>query len=647
MPPVSPSLSRHVAEHYAARRFDDIARLLHDVDIEGLDAQTLMFAANAAIQSGQLAAADRWLSALRAQAGAPPGLGRIHAQVLNRLGLAVMARGEDASARGCFERALAADPQQTAARLNLALEFRKAGLPERALALLQSLVRDDPENADLRAHLVDASLEAGLACIEMDEHDQAIGIADACIAAAGLRAPALRVQLALRLGLSTVLADAAAITLSRARWQEGIEALRAIDLGAAEPRLSQLAWSNFGLAYHGQNDLSLQSRYGDWLADAAARMRPDLATLAPPPARARRRVVLPSSHWCDCTAGHYFANWIGMLAADPALDVHALAIGPRLDTFTDALAAQGASVHRLANPDADVIADAIAALQPDLVLYPELGMDVRLLPVAALRLAPVQAMAWGHPVTSGLPNIDAYLSCAGMEPEDAAQHYREALHLLPGIGTRYVPPTRPQPASRDELGLPQGPLVVVPQSALKIHPDNDAIYRELLLAAPALHLLLFDNESAATTQRLRERIARDLPAHASERIHFHPLCARERFLQVLRACDLMLDPLHWSGGNTALDALRMDLPILTAPGAFMRGRQSAAMLQILGLSAALLATPATLAARASDLLADDTLPRLRARIAAGFDALVAGEEVAATLRQIVHDLLAGRGKVLT
>jgi protein O-GlcNAc transferase len=45
----------------------------------------------------------------------------------------------------------------------------------------------------------------------------------------------------------------------------------------------------------------------------------------------------------------------------------------------------------------------------------------------------------------------------------------------------------------------------------------------------------------------------------------------------------MIDTLHWSGGNTSLDALACGLPIVTLPGAFMRGRQSAGMLRLLGV----------------------------------------------------------------
>jgi predicted O-linked N-acetylglucosamine transferase (SPINDLY family) len=34
----------------------------------------------------------------------------------------------------------------------------------------------------------------------------------------------------------------------------------------------------------------------------------------------------------------------------------------------------------------------------------------------------------------------------------------------------------------------------------------------------------------------------------------------------------MLDPLHFGGGKTTLDALSLGVPIVTLPGAFMRGR---------------------------------------------------------------------------
>jgi predicted O-linked N-acetylglucosamine transferase (SPINDLY family) len=46
---------------------------------------------------------------------------------------------------------------------------------------------------------------------------------------------------------------------------------------------------------------------------------------------------------------------------------------------------------------------------------------------------------------------------------------------------------------------------------------------------------------------------------------------------------VMIDTPHWSGGNTTLDALCAALPVVTLEGRYMRGRQTAAMLRILGV----------------------------------------------------------------
>ncbi len=63
-----------------------------------------------------------------------------------------------------------------------------------------------------------------------------------------------------------------------------------------------------------------------------------------------------------------------------------------------------------------------------------------------------------------------------------------------------------------------------------------------------------------------------------------PSLAHKDYLRVNRVCDAMLDTLYWSGGNTSLDALACGLPIVTLPGALMRGRQTAGMLRVIGVT---------------------------------------------------------------
>ena len=72
-------------------------------------------------------------------------------------------------------------------------------------------------------------------------------------------------------------------------------------------------------------------------------------------------------------------------------------------------------------------------------------MDPLMTQLAALRLAPIQCVTWGHPVTSGLPTVDYFLSSELMEPKDGQDHYSERLIRLPGIGVCYAKPVIPRP----------------------------------------------------------------------------------------------------------------------------------------------------------------------------------------------------------
>lgn len=47
--------------------------------------------------------------------------------------------------------------------------------------------------------------------------------------------------------------------------------------------------------------------------------------------------------------------------------------------------------------------------------------------------------------------------------------------------------------------------------------------------------------------------------------------------------DVILDSLNWSGGNTSLEAISLNKPIITYPTAFMRGRHTYGILKILDI----------------------------------------------------------------
>jgi CRISPR-associated protein Csy1 len=161
------------------------------------------------------------------------------------------------------------------------------------------------------------------------------------------------------------------------------------------------------------------------------------------------------------------------------------------------------------------------------------------------------------------------------------------LLALPGIGTDYERPVVPEGAARARFGLPEGvPLFLCPQSLFKIHPDTDALFARVLAEVPAARLVVFEGRHPALTAKYRARLAGTFARAGiggTDRLVVLPQCGHDDYLRINAVCDAMLDTLRWSGGNTSLDALAAGLPIVTLPGRFMRGRQSAGMLGLAGL----------------------------------------------------------------
>ena len=302
----------------------------------------------------------------------------------------------------------------------------------------------------------------------------------------------------------------------------------------------------------------------------------------------RIRIGFASAFFYECSAGAYFRSWITGLDRS-RFEIYLYHFRPGLDALGQALKEHADHFrHMIGNSFA---ATTIRTDALDVLVYPEMGSDGTTYLLGALRLAPVQCVGWGHPVTTGHASIDYFFSSDVMEAEDAQSHYRERLVRLPGFGTHYAPPALPEflpvAQARERLGLPTDRnLYLYPQSIYKIHPDNDAMLVKLLGADPRGTLMLFAGHTSNATELFLQRFGAALAAHGLDirtRVCLLPIMARETYLRVNAACDVMLDSLHWSGGNTSLDALACGLPVVTLPGAYMRGRQTYGMLQLVGV----------------------------------------------------------------
>lgn len=352
----------------------------------------------------------------------------------------------------------------------------------------------------------------------------------------------------------------------------------AAQVGGAKP---------FYLSYQGRNDHDLQSLYGRSISRLLA------AADGPLPAPAirtdrKRRIGIVSAYFRFHSISKLFAGWIRRL--DPEsfdLIAYDLRGEPPTPWVSGQLDLCRGGVRRGPAEDAAWI-KAILGDAPDVLIYPEIGMEPMAVRLAARRLAPVQCVSWGHPVTTGLPSIDYFLSGALMEPEDGQSHYTERLVRLPNLGIWYEPlPDGGQRLNRAGLGLRDDAVVFVCcQSLYKYQPRYDGVLIRIAQALPQAQFLFIGAAEAPRTAQFRQRLTAAFAAAGLD-VARHVVVTQpvppEAFPGLLRLGDVYLDSMDWSGGNTSLEAAACDLPLLTLPGPLMRGRHTAGILRMMGL----------------------------------------------------------------
>jgi predicted O-linked N-acetylglucosamine transferase (SPINDLY family) len=259
----------------------------------------------------------------------------------------------------------------------------------------------------------------------------------------------------------------------------------------------------------------------------------------------------------------------------------------------------------------------LMAQELDVIVYPELGMDIFTLSLAMARAAPVQAMSWGHPVTSGIPNMDYFVSSEDLEGPGAEDHYSEKLFKLKTLGTSYARPHIPKSTkNRADFGMEKGAhYYMVAQNLFKLHPDFDQILGEVLRRDPKGYILLVHGVRRRWSSLLLSRLKASLP-QVVDRIRFLPRQLHEDYLSLMSCADVSLDIPQFNGGNTTLEALSMGLPVVTLPTEFARGRFCMSIYKHMGYTDLVAQTPEQYVEISVRLATDDKFKaEVKARIA--------------------------------
>ena len=210
----------------------------------------------------------------------------------------------------------------------------------------------------------------------------------------------------------------------------------------------------------------------------------------------------------------------------------------------------------------------------DLLHYWEIGTGSLNYFLPFFKPAPVQSTCWGWPVTSGIPQVDYFVSSDLLEIAEADAHYSERLVRLPTLPTWYKKPPAPHTrSSRESCGLPtNGSVYLCTQNLRKYHPDFDLVLGEILRSDPNGRVYVIEDSQHPISRMLEARFRQGIP-DVADRVMFLRRQSRVEYLRTVSAADVILDTLHYGGGaNSLYDAFSCGTPVVTWPGAMHRSR---------------------------------------------------------------------------
>jgi predicted O-linked N-acetylglucosamine transferase (SPINDLY family) len=518
---------------------------------------------------------DEAMAAYRQVLAANPNFAEAH----NNIGSLFRLQGKLEDAAASYRRALAIKPAFAEAHGNLALVLIGTEQWDDAAAACREALRAKPDYAEAHKTLGMIQMEQGHAKDATESFQRALAIQpDFAEAKLGETIAAIPV-FAEDVRQSTDAAEDFAEALTALEtWSRANPGKLGKAIGTMQP---------FYLAYRPSDTGALLSRYGDLASAAAAEYwRPEMPSAV---RRDKIRIGIVSGQ-----VRRHHPVWEVILRGMVAhLDRQRFEIFfYHTQTATgDEAAWAAAQVSRFVAGPKSVPAwiDDIKHDSPDVIFYPEVGMDPTACTLAALRLAPVQAAGWGHPVTTGLPTIDLFLSGDLLEGPDAERHYRERLVRLPGTGVCMEAPAgsaKPWTAPSAPSGTVRFALCHQP---IKFDPADDGLIARIAKAVgPSEFWLLAPRKKLHwATAKLRDRLAAAFRAEGLDpdaHLRVMPWLAPDEFAGFLDAMDVYLDCPAFSGYTTAWQAVHRGLPIVTLEGAFLRQRLAAGLLRQIGIT---------------------------------------------------------------
>jgi len=209
--------------------------------------------------------------------------------------------------------------------------------------------------------------------------------------------------------------------------------------------------------------------------------------------------------------------------------------------------------------------------------YDDMRMDI-----LAFQPAPLQVIAQGYNESTGSDFIQYAIVDQHIISSETQNVYTEKLIILPDCAMINSPLPKVEKRQKNNFNLPEGSFVYASfNQPLKITKNTIKIWSNILRRTETSIIWIYDSDSNESRQNiLKEFEDQDID---SNRIYFTGKMTMENHWTRFQHADLYLDCFHYNAQATAIEALRLGLPLLTLKGNTHNSRYAASILSDAGL----------------------------------------------------------------
>jgi len=267
-------------------------------------------------------------------------------------------------------------------------------------------------------------------------------------------------------------------------------------------------------------------------------------------------------------------------------EVFCYSLGTTRDATTERLKSLPCCWCDLAGCAPDVVARQVRSDRIDILVDLSGHTGDNRLGVFASRSAPVQVSWIGYPNTTGLPEMDYYITDNVCDPPGMTEHlFSERLWRLPRIFSTYLPPMEFPPVVASPL-IDNGYVTFGSfNNFAKVTVEQISLWAKIMARVPGSRLYL--KSMALGDRSVKQAVLARFESEgvAAERIFMRVVTSTPlEHLQEYGRVDIALDTFPYNGTTTTCEAIWMGTPVITLCGVTHVSRVGASLLQAAGCS---------------------------------------------------------------